>query len=319
MKQTVLVTGGAGYIGSAAVKALIKEGYDVVVVDNLSKGVLRLVDPKAKFYEIDLVDKSKLEEVFKKHMINAVMHFAAYKSIEESMENACKYSENIIGTINLLDLMVRYNVKRIVYSSSASLYGNPEYNPIDEDHPTNPINYYGFTKLECENTIRWYGKIHNMLYVSLRYFNVAGDSGLEYIDPNAVNIFPIIMEVIFGKRKNMVIYGKDYDTRDGTCIRDYIDVNDLVKAHILALDVNKSLVVNLGTSKGVTVKELVDAVIEVIGKPFNYEYGERRKGDPPALTASNEKAKKLLNWKPEKSIKEMIQSTYDAYSRIEYS
>ncbi len=314
MKQ-ILVTGGAGYIGSAAVKSLVEKGHEVVVVDNLSKGVKELVDDKAKFYEADLTDKKALDKVFKENDIDAVMHFAAYKAVGESMENAVKYSDNIEGTINLLDLMVKYDVKKIIYSSSAAVYGEPKYNPIDEKHPTDPCNYYGFTKLECESLIRWYGKIYDIIYVSLRYFNVAGDSGLGYIDPNALNIIPIIMEVATGKRDKLVIFGEDYDTRDGSCVRDYIDVNDLVKAHILALDAKSSEIINLGTSKGTTVKELVKAAIDVLGKEFNYEVGEKRKGDPAKLVASNEKAKEVLGWEPQKDIKDMLESTFKAYNK----
>lgn len=311
--KTILVTGGAGYIGSAAVKALIEKDYNVIVVDNISKGVKKLVDNEANLYTIDLTDKEELGQIFKSHKIYAVMHFAAYKAVEESMYNAEKYSDNITGTINLLNLMVKYNVKKIIYSGSAAVYGVPEYIPIDEKHPTEPINYYGYTKLQCEKIIDWYAKIHQISYVSLRYFNVAGDAGLNYIDPNALNVFPIIMEVIFRKRDKLTIYGKDYNTRDGTCIRDYIDVNDLVRAHILALDIDKNAIINLGTAKGVSVKELVEETIKVTGKEFNYEYGPRRKGDPPELIASNEKAKQILNWQPEKSVREMIESTYKAY------
>ncbi|MBC8500726.1 MAG: UDP-glucose 4-epimerase GalE [Nanoarchaeota archaeon] len=309
---TILVTGGAGFIGSVAVKTLLSNGYSVVVVDNLSKGKKDLVDSKAKFYELDLVDD--LSKVFEENKIDAVIHFAAYKAVEESMENAVKYSSNITGTINLLNRMVEHNVKKIIFSSSAAVYGE-EKGVISEDNETNPCNYYGFTKLECEKIIEWYGKVYGIGYVSLRYFNVAGDGGLKYMDPDAKNIFPIIMEVLVGKREKVVVFGNDYDTRDGTCIRDYIDVTDLVKAHILALDVDYNGVINLGTSKGVSVKELVDWTSEVIGKQVPFEYGDRRAGDPPTLIASNEKALKVLNWKPERSVKDMIKSTYDAYKQ----
>jgi UDP-glucose 4-epimerase len=313
MKKTILVTGGAGYIGSAAVKSLILEGYSVIVVDNLSKGLLNLVDKKAKFYEVDLVDKKELQSVFKENKIDAVMHFAAYKSVEESMQNPAKYSDNIIGTINLLNCMVEYKVNKIIYSSSAAVYGSPKYNPIDEQHPTNPINFYGFTKLQCEQIIDEYSKLHGLKYISLRYFNVAGDAGLNYIDPHALNVLPILMEVVFGKRKIFTIFGEDYNTRDGTCIRDFIDINDLVKAHVLALNVNENGIINLGTSKGISVKELIEKTIQVTGKNFNYESKRRRKGDPPILVASNKKALRLLGWKSTKSINEMIKSTYEAY------
>jgi UDP-glucose 4-epimerase len=315
-KKTILVTGGAGYIGSAAAKALINQGHNVIVVDNLSKGLKRLVDKKAKFYKIDLTDKESLEKVFKNNKkVDAVIHFAAYKAVEESMENAVKYSDNIIGTINLLSLMAQYKVKKIIYSSTAAVYGEPKYNPIDEAHLTNPVNYYGFTKIESERIIEWYARIHKISYVILRYFNVAGDAGLDYIDPEAKNIFPIIMEVLFGKRKKLTIFGNDYDTRDGTCIRDYIDINDLIRAHLLALGLKENAIINLGSSNGVSVKELVDATEKVTNKKIPVEYGERRKGDAAALVASNEKAKKLLNWTPEKSIRDMLKSTYDAYKK----
>jgi len=312
--MNILVTGGAGYIGSAAVKALVEKGYNVIVVDNLSKGSFRLVDKKAVFYKLDLVDKKALEKVFSENKINSVMHFAANKSVEESMENAPKYSDNITGTINLLDVMVKFNVKKIIYSSSAAVYGIPKEPIVDENSATNPINYYGYTKLASENIIKWYSKIHNLGYIILRYFNVAGDAGLHYIDPNARNIFPIIMEVLSGRRDKLVIFGNDYSTADGTCVRDYIDINDLVRAHILALDVTTNEIINLGTSKGVSVKQLVDAVIEVTGKKFKFEYGKRRKGDPEKLVASNEKARKVLGWQTSRNIKDMIKSMLEAYS-----
>jgi len=315
-QKIILVTGGAGYIGSAAVKALVKQGHSVVVVDNLSKGLKKLVDKKAKFYKADLVDQEALEKVFKNNKnIDTVMHFAAYKAVEESMENPEKYSDNIIGTINLLNVMAKHSVKKIIYSSTAAVYGEPEHNPIDENHPTKPVNYYGFTKLESEKIIEWHSKIHSINYMILRYFNVAGDAGLNYTDPEAKNVFPIIMEVIFGKRNKFMVFGKDYPTRDGTCIRDYVDINDLIRAHLMAIDMKESAIINLGTSNGVSVKELVDTTFEVTGKKFAVEYGERRKGDPAELFASNEKAKRLLAWQPEKNIKDMIKSTYDAYKK----
>jgi UDP-glucose 4-epimerase len=311
------VTGGAGYIGSAAVKALIKEGYDVIVVDNLSKGLKRLVDKKARFYEVDLTDKGKLGNVFE-NKIDLVMHFAAYKAVEESMKKPEKYADNIIGTINLLSLMAKHQVKNIIYSSTAAVYGEPEHNPIDENHSTIPVNFYGFTKLESEKIIQWYSKVHDINYVILRYFNVAGDAGLNYTDPEAMNVIPILMEAVMGKRKKFLIFGKDYNTRDKTCIRDYIDIRDLIKAHLRALELKENAIINLGTSNGVSVKELVEAAIKITGKKISIEYGERRPGDPPELFASNEKAKKLLDWSPEKNIEDMIKSTYDAYKKCSH-
>jgi UDP-glucose 4-epimerase len=307
----VLVTGGAGYIGSAAVKALVKD-YEVVVADNLSKGLRKLVDKKAKFYKVDLTDKNRLSRVFE-NKIDAVMHFASYKAVGESMLDAVKYSDNIRGTLNLLDLMVQHKVKKIIYSSSAAVYGMPEKSPVDETAPLRPINYYGYTKQCNEELISWYSKVYGLDYISLRYFNVAGDAGLKYLDPQPENIVPIIMEVITGKRKSLTIFGKDYETADGTCVRDYIDVTDLVRAHVLALQVDYTGPINLGSSNGVSVIELVKAAEEVSKKPFSWEYGDRRPGDPAALVASNKRALEILKWKPEKSINDMLKSTLAAY------
>ena len=314
MIKSILVTGGAGYIGSIAVKSLIEKGYKVIVVDNLSKGLKKLVHKKARFYKADLTNRKALEKVFE-NKVDAVMHFAAYKSVGESMRNAQKYSGNISGTINLLDMMVKHNVKRIIFSSSAAVYGIPKVKVATEDTPANPINYYGFTKLECEKLIEWYSKIHGIKYVILRYFNVAGDV-LGYIDPEAENILPILMEVVTGKRDKLTIFGKNYRTRDGTCIRDYIDVDDLIRAHVIAIGKGDNEIINLGTSNGVTVKELVDATIKVTGHNFDYVYGSKRAGDAPALIASNKKAKKILKWHPKKTIRHMIESTYKAYKHF---
>lgn len=310
---TILVTGGAGYIGSVCVKALLKKGYAVVVVDNLVHGKKELVDSRAKFYKLDLA-QDDLKPVFKENMIWAVIHFAAYKSVEESMKNREKYRDNILGTKNLLRAMINVNVKKIIYSSSAAVYGEVE-GVVDEEAETNPINYYGVTKLECEDILKDGKEAYGVNYIALRYFNVAGDGGLNYVDPKATNIFPIIMEVVFGKRKILKIFGSDYDTPDGTCVRDYIDVNDLVEAHILALNVDYNGVINLGTSKGVSVKELVEMSEKVIGKKINHRFVGRRKGDPGLLVASNKKAKKILKWVPKVNVKEMIKSTYKAYKK----
>ncbi len=308
----ILVTGGAGYIGSAAVKELFSLGHSVVVVDNLSKGLRELVGVEARFYEGDLVDYSFLQGVFLENRFDAVMHFASYKAAGESMTEVSKYSDNITGLINLLDCMVEFGVKKIVFSSSAAVYGNPEYVPIDEKHSLKPINYYGFTKLEGERILEWYSKLKGITFVALRYFNVAGDCGLKYIDPCAQNIFPIIMEVLAGKRSGLEIFGGDYDTPDGTCIRDYIDINDLIRGHVLALEVDKSAVINLGSSEGSSVLELVKAFEEVSGQKINYSIGKRREGDPAKLVASFDKAQKVLGWKPQNDLKEMVRSSLDA-------
>jgi UDP-glucose 4-epimerase len=305
----VLVTGGAGYIGSAAVRELVKK-HDVIVVDNLSKGLRRLVDKKAGFRKLDLVDK-RLDSVF--DGIDAVIHFAGYKAVGESMQDAVKYSDNIAGTINLLNCMVRHKVKKIVFSSSAAVYGMPDVDLIAEDASTRPINFYGYTKLAIEELLAWYGKVHGIRHIALRYFNVAGDAGLSYLDPAPENIFPIIMEVITGKREKLTVFGNDYATPDGTCVRDYIDINDLVRAHVLALEADYDGVVNLGSGTGVSVKELVDASIKVSGVKFRSEMGPRRPGDPARLVASNKRAQEVLKWKPEKTISDMLRSTLAAY------
>ncbi len=311
--MTILVTGGAGYIGSVAVKKLIERGFNVLVIDNLSKGKRELVDKEADFLKGDILDKSFLEEVFSKSKIEKIIHFAALKSAGESMNSPETYSQNIIGTINILNKMVEHKVKDIIFSSSAAVYGEPKREIIEEDHSTNPINFYGFTKLESERIIDWYAKLKDISYISLRYFNVAGDGGLNYIDPNAENIFPIIGEVISQKREKLQVFGNDYKTKDGSCIRDYIHVEDIVDAHIRALDLKGDHIINLGTSKGVSVLELINAFKEVSGKDIPYKITKRREGDPAILVASNKKAKELLSWEPKKEIKEMIESTIASY------
>ncbi|MFT4303200.1 MAG: UDP-glucose 4-epimerase GalE [Candidatus Woesearchaeota archaeon] len=309
----ILVTGGAGYIGSIAVKKLIEQNYHVVVIDNLSKGKKELVDKKADFYQTDLTNINELEQVFKKHTFNAVLHFGAYKAVEESMENAVKYSDNITGTINLVNCMVKYNIKRLIFSSSAAVYGIPKTDIIQEDAETEPINFYGFTKLNMEMIMKWYHIVHGIEYIALRYFNVAGDGGLNYVDPDAKNIFPIIMEVLTKKREKLTVFGNDYPTRDGTCIRDYIDINDLIDAHILAIKSNYSGPLNLSTGTGSSVLEIIEAVKKVSGKEVIYEIGPRRKGDPASLVSTNSKAKEVLGWQPKRNVDEMVKSTLEAY------
>lgn len=296
--MNVLVTGGAGYIGSAAVKMLIEDGHTVTIIDNMSKGQERLIHQEAEFHKIDLTDKETLKSVFNKKY-DAIIHFAGYKAAGESMKNAPKYSQNIVGTINLLDCMVENKVPKIIFSSSAAVYGEPERGTIDENHPTVPVNYYGFGKLACEQIIEWYAKIHAINFVNLRYFNVIGDVGLQYKDPAPENILPIIDQVINGEREHLTIFGDDYPTRDGTCIRDYIELRDLVHAHILALQLNSSEIINLGTGTGMTVLELIKKIETERNVTIPYRIGQRRPGDPAALKASNEKAKKMLHWSPQ--------------------
>ena len=310
--MNILVTGGAGYIGSVAVRLLLDAGHSVAVVDSLVKGKKELVDSRAIFFKCDITDVKALDVVFSSSDFDAVMHFAAHKDAGESMRDASKYSQNVIGTMNVLDLMVKHKVGKIIFSSSAAVYGNPEYVPVDENHPTEPINYYGFTKLKCEQLMDWYSKIHGIVCISLRYFNVAGDM-LGYVDPKASNVIPIIMEVAVGKRKSLDVYGDDYDTADGTGVRDYIDVNDLAEAHMLALELDSTDTINLGTSKGTSVMELLSATESICGHPVAYSVVDRRAGDTASLTASFDKAAKILGWKPKRSIDEMIGSMHKAY------
>lgn len=313
--KTILVTGGAGYIGSAAVKKLIEKSHNVVVIDNLSHGRRELVDDNAKFYELDL--GGDIGKVFIENEIDAVMHFAAYKSIGESMRDTAKYSENISGTLNLLNNMVKFGVKRIIFSSSASVYGNCTDMPISEDAQINQTSYYGHTKIACEQLIEWYSRIHGIGYTNLRYFNIIGDAGLGYIDPKAEDVLSLMMETLIGKRDGFTIMGDDYDTRDGTGIRDYIDINDLIDAHMLAFDTKESGVINLGTSEGVSVIELVRTMEEVTGKKLDYTIGERRKGDISVSIASNSKAKKVLGWEPKVGVKKSVESVWDCYSPLQ--
>lgn len=312
--MNILVLGGAGYIGSVVVKQLVPF-HTVVVYDNLSKGVRELVDSKATFIEGDILDKNKLEEVFSTNNFDAVMHFAAFKDAGESMREPSMYAENIKGTINVLSLMDKFDVKKIIFSSSAAVYGEPQQEVITEEHPTKPVNFYGFTKLEGERLLEWYRSLKGIEYVSLRYFNVAGDGGLDYIDLEGRNIFPVISRVLSGKEEVLNIFGEDYDTKDGTCIRDYIHVSDLASAHIKALDLNDSQIINLGSGKGFSVMDLVYMFEKVSGKKINYKVVSRRYGDTSCVITSFDKAKKVLGWEPVHSLEDMVKSTWEVYNK----
>lgn len=306
----ILVTGGAGYIGSVTVKQLLDKNHEVIIIDNLSKGKKELVDSRAVFYEVDLINKKELKNIFSKHEFDWVIHFASAKDAGESMVNLHPYTKNINCFCNLLSVMDEYGCKKIIFSSSAAVYGDPVEELISETHPLKPINYYGFSKLECERILSWYTKLKGFIGINLRYFNVAGDS-LGYLDPNAKNIFPIIGEVISKKRKELLVFGDDYETKDGTCIRDYIHVIDLAEAHILALNCEESTSINLGTGLGYSVLDLIKEFKKHVDVP--YKVSGRREGDPAKLICSNKKAKELLNWTPKLGLKEMVQSTMEAY------
>lgn len=312
MTKTILVTGGAGYIGSTAVKMLLNENYKVVVLDNMTKGVKTLIPSDVPIYVKDTC--GWLDEIFLSFKIDAVMHFAAYKSINESMKNPVKYSDNITGLINILNAMVTHGVKKIIFSSSAAVYGIPENDSaLHETSMIKPINYYGITKMACEQQLAWYNRIKQIQYISLRYFNVAGDSGIGYIDPAPENIFPLLMETAAGIRPRFTIFGDDYPTRDGTCVRDYIHVTDLIQAHILALNADFNGVINLGSGNGTTIKELIALTEKISGKRVSYDIGKPRIGDPASLITYNETAKKILGWTPKRDISEMLYSTWQSY------
>lgn len=312
--MSILVTGGAGYIGSHAVYQLIDAGYDVVIIDNLQTGHRQAVHPDAKFYQGDLRDRDFTKKVFTNEHIEGVIHFAANSLVGESMEHPLKYYDNnVYGTQVLLETMVAFDVPYIVFSSTAATYGEPEKVPITEDMPTNPTNTYGETKLAMEKMMKWCETAYGIRFVSLRYFNVAGarQTGEIGEDHNPeTHLIPVVLETALGKREKIVIFGDDYPTADGTCIRDYIHVEDLIDAHILAFDYlkdgGKSDIFNLGSSQGFSVKEIVDMARKVTGKEIPAEIGPRRPGDPSVLIASSEKAKKVLGWNPVRTNIEQI-------------
>lgn len=315
----ILVTGGAGYIGSHTVKALCDEGHDVTVYDNLSLGKKCNIDKRASFIKADIHSQDNLKKALKG--MQAVFHFAAYKAAGESMIKPQKYSHNnICGSISLLNAMLEQDVKNFVFSSSAAVYGSPKYVPIDEKHPLDQENYYGFTKAKIEEILLWYSRLKGLKYASLRYFNAAGydiDGKVRGMEQTPQNLIPIIMEVASGKRKSMQIFGDNYDTRDGTCIRDYIHVNDLAKAHVLALTYiqkNSSIIVNLGSERGISVKEVIDEAQNVTGRKLNFTIGKKRPGDPAQLIASSKLAKDKLGWQAKHSdLKTILKTTWEIY------
>jgi UDP-glucose 4-epimerase len=312
--KKILVVGGAGYIGSATVKSLFENGYkNIVVFDNLDKGRIELVDKMAVFVQGDLRNKEGLNQLFSNHDFDCVIHFAALKAVFESEEFPEKYFENnVCGTANLLATMDAFDVKQIIFSSTACVYAEKDSGVYVESDPLCAPNVYGSTKIICENMIRDYNRTKNLNYTIFRYFNVAGDVGLNYVDPDAQNIFPIISEVITGKREKLQIFGNNYKTRDGTCVRDYIHLKDLVSAHVLAVESTESLEFNLGTEKGTSVQELVDSFIRLNGK-FNYVVSSKRGGDLGVSLADSSLAKEKLGWQAEIDLDVMIADTLEVY------
>ena len=322
-KQKILVVGGAGYIGSHVVKALRDAGKFPVVFDNLSSGLRENLLPRVPFILGDILKPEQLKSAMAG--VGSIIHLAALKAAGESMLEPEKYAENnLSGTVNILNAATAANVKNFVFSSSAAVYGEPQYLPMDEAHPTEPINFYGYTKLGIENLLSWFSKLRGLSFCSLRYFNAAGydvDGELNGLEQEPNNLLPIVLETIVGKREKVEVFGTDYDTRDGSCIRDYVHVTDLADAHLCALDYlndeKKDLVVNLGTSKGLSVLEILEMAREVCSTEFEYTIGPRRTGDPAAVLAKAELAAKLLGWRPINSdARILIETTLRAYQHI---
>lgn len=315
--MTILVLGGAGYIGSHTVYALKEKGEDVVIIDNLETGHIEAVHSDARFYQGDIRDRAFLDGVFEKESIDAVIHFAANSLVGESMVNPLKYYDNnLCGTKVLLEAMVAHNIKKIVFSSTAATYGEPERVPILETDRTEPTNTYGETKLSMEKMFKWTDAAHGLKYVSLRYFNACGahvSGSIGEAHSPETHLIPLILQVPLGQREAISIFGNDYKTKDGTCIRDYIHVTDLAQAHILAvkylMDGNESNIFNLGNGIGFTVNEVIETARKVTGHPIKEIMAERRAGDPAQLIASSEKARTVLGWKPEHADLEEIIAT----------
>ena len=316
----VLVIGGAGYIGSHVVKEMMKAGHKVTVFDNLSSGLRCNLFPQNEFIYGNILIERDLDLAFERGF-DAFVHLAAFKAAGESMVAPEKYSiNNITGTLNIMNAAVKHNCKIMIFSSSAATFGEPQYLPMDENHPQKPINYYGFTKLKIEEFMDWYDQLKGLKFAALRYFNAAGydpEGKIRGLEQKPENLLPRIMEAALGQRE-LKVFGTDYDTRDGTCIRDYVHVTDLARAHVMALEYiakkNQSLKLNLGTEKGTTVKELIDAARRITGKPIPAQDAPRRPGDPASLYATSAKAKELLGWEPKYSdVDTLVKTTWEVY------
>ena len=317
--MNILVVGGAGYIGAHAVNLLKKEGYNPVIYDDLSKGHEEAAGILGvKLIKGDLGDKNKIKEVLAEEKIEAVMHFAAFIEVGESVDSPAKYyNNNVSKVLELLDAMVESNVKYFVFSSTAATFGEPQSEKINEEHPQNPINPYGRTKLMVEEILKDYEKAYGLKSVVLRYFNASGsdENGIigESHNPET-HLIPLILQAASGKRKSIKVYGTDYNTKDGTCIRDFVHVYDLAKAHILGMrkmiSENTSLNYNLGSGEGFSVNELIEKAKEITGVDFTVENDERRAGDPAVLVADSAKAKKELGWDIEYDLNSIISSAW---------
>ena len=315
----ILVTGGAGYIGSHFVKYLIENGKDVVVFDNLSRGHKEAVHPKAKFEKVDILEYDNLLAALRKYNIDSVVHFAAFAYVGESVENPeMYYMNNVVGSFNLIRGVKECGIKKFVFSSTCSLYGNPYKVPISEDEPTKPINPYAQTKLTIEKILHDFDSAYGLKYVALRYFNAAGadfEGKIGESHQPEPHLIPIVLQTALGKREKISIFGEDYDTEDGTCVRDYIHVNDLADAHLKALEYldsyKQSEIFNLGTGSGYSVKELIKTSEKVTGQYLKTEISKRRAGDPAKLVADNKKARTILKWVPKYNLEEIISSAWN--------
>lgn len=326
----ILITGGAGYIGSHTVLNFLKDKYDVVIFDSLETGHIETVEELKKagkviFEKGDLRNLEDIEHVFEKYTIDAVIHFAAFSLVGESVGSPAKYyRNNTVGTLNLLDTMVKHNVKKIIFSSTCATYGEPQYTPIDEKHPQNPINPYGASKLMVERIMADYDSAYGLKSVKLRYFNVAGCDTQgrvgEWHNPET-HLIPNILKSVFGEGQTFKIFGDDYNTPDGTCIRDYVNVEDLAQAHKLAYlwleKENRSEVFNLGTENGNSVKEVFDTCEKVLNKKIKVEVAPRRPGDPATLFANANKAKSMLGWKPSTTLEHSIETAYNFEQKLQ--
>ena len=324
--MAVLVTGGAGYIGSHVVRKLIEKKHKVIVFDNLSRGHIESLPREAAFEKVDLLNFDELKASIQKYDFTSVIHFAAFAYVGESMENPMMYYENNVkGSLNLISAVKEKGVKNFVFSSTCSVYGNPAQIPMSEEIPINPINPYAKTKLIIENILSDFDYAYGMKYAALRYFNAAGDDDSGEIGEShqpEPHLIPLVMQTALGSRDKIYVYGNDYPTKDGTCIRDYIHVNDLADAHIKALEYleegGKSNVINLGTGTGYSVMEIIEKSREITGMDINAEIISRRPGDPAVLVADNKKAKEILGWHPEYDLTKILKTAWRWHKRPKY-
>ena len=315
----IFVVGGAGYIGSVCAELLLNEGHEVIIFDNLTEGHRRAVDSRATFIQGELAERTQIQAALSSTRPDAVMHFAANALVGESMRNPSKYfRNNVCNGLNLLDAMVTTGVRRIVFSSTCAIFGLPERLPIEETTPASPINPYGESKLAFEKVLRWYDQIHGLKFVSLRYFNAAGATQNFGEDHRQeTHLIPNVLKVALGQKPNVEIYGTNYETPDGTCIRDYIHIVDLARAHILALGATNSALYNLGTGGGSSVREVIAACGKITGRNVATIEKPRRPGDPPRLIASSEKIKNELGWQPQfQSVEAIVESAWKWHEKF---